>query len=75
MEENVSTQGIQYDYRSVMHLHFDAFAKKYLRSIVKLKRFGLLRSTHFPTVLDMLHLVILYCQGMCETVLSINNEL
>ena len=65
VKENASTQGIQYDYESVMQFHGTAFTKNNHRTIVRLNYVGDWRfPIQFPTLLDLHHLNILYCGGM-----------
>ena len=63
MDENISTQGIQYDYKSIMHNRRTQFSKGKLPAIVTLKYRGRLGSSPHPSSLGILHLNILYCGG------------
>ena len=65
IEENVSMQGIEYDYQSVMQFHTRAFSRNNLRTVVLLKyRRQRACSAQYPSPLDIRHLHILYCGGM-----------
>ena len=65
MKENASTQGIPYDYESVMQLHGTAFRGNNFRTMVRLNYDGDWKSaTQYPTLPDFYHLNILYCGGM-----------
>ena len=66
LDENVSTQGIMYDYQSVMHLGYKAFGKKHLRTITPLKYKAVRGNSNYmyPTVYDFHHLNVLYCKGI-----------
>ena len=63
LDENTSTQGVAYDYRSLMHLGPYAFAKGTDETIVPLKVTDRYSNRISPTFLDILHIKILYCQG------------
>ena len=65
LKKYASTQGIQYDYDSVMQLHGTAFTRNNYRTIILLNYDGDWKSTfRFPTLPDLYHLNILYCGGM-----------
>ena len=63
LDDNTSTQGMPFDYQSVMHIGFLASAKRRTRTIVPLKISGHISITTYPTALDMFHLKIMYCAG------------
>ena len=64
LDENVSTQGVKYDYQSVMQFIHNAFGRDGVRTIRPLKEMIHLANTYHPTSLDILHLDILYCKGI-----------
>ena len=65
LDENIaSTQGIPYDYKSVMHLGYTAFAKSREKTILPLKYNDRLTHVTTPTFLDFFHVNILYCGGI-----------
>ena len=61
--ENISTQGMAYDYKSVMHPGLYAFAKGKHKTIVPLNSTGHLYRERYPTALDIFHIKIMYCEG------------
>ena len=63
LHENTSTQGVAYDYKSVMHLNAFAFAKGTNETMLPLKSDCPLYDTILPSSLDILHANILYCEG------------
>ena len=63
VDENTSTQGIPYEYSSVMHPGYFAFAKRKISTIVPLKIKGHMSCNAYPTAHDLLHLKIMYCAG------------
>ena len=63
LDENTSTQGVAYDYRSVMHPTVVAFAKYRHKSIVLLNFTGPFYGPKYPTSLDIFHVNIMYCKG------------
>ena len=60
--ENISTQGMAYEYKSIMHPGMYAFAKGRHKT-VQLKFPGRFYQSNFPTDLDIFHINILYCEG------------
>ena len=63
LDKNTSTQGVAYDYWSIMHPGVLAFAKGKCNTIVPLKFTGNISVTTHPTLLDIFHVNILYCEG------------
>ena len=63
LDENTSTQGVEYDYKSVMHLGVFAFSMGNLETIVPLKSPYPFYGTKYPSALDIFHVNILYCEG------------
>ena len=63
LKENVSTQGLKYDYQSVMHFNSRVFGMQTFSTIVCLKYPGCLGHPSHPTFHDFLHLKLTYCQG------------
>ena len=62
LNEKTSTQGVAYDYRSIMHPTVGAFAKHRHKSMVLLNFTGHFR-TKYPSSLDIFHVNIMYCKG------------
>ena len=67
LDENTSTQGLPYDYKSVMHPNMFAFGGGSSKTIVPLMAIGRLSIGPYPTAVDMLHLNFLYCGGICNS--------
>ena len=63
LKDNVSTQGLEYDYQSVMHFNSRVFGMYSFNTIVSLKNPGHLGHASHPTFHDFLHLKLIYCQG------------
>ena len=64
LDDNTSTQGMPYEYRSIMHPTVCSFGKgRNKQTIVPLNIRGTCSDTGYPTVLDVLHINILYCEG------------
>ena len=63
LDENTSTQGVAYDYRSVMHPDFHEFGQDWKETIVPLKLNGSIYDAKHPSTLDILHINIMYCEG------------
>ena len=62
--ENVSTQRMAYEYKSVMHPGLYAFAKGYRQKTIKpLNLTGRFYLSNYPTALDIFHINIMYCEG------------
>ena len=74
--ENVSTQGVPYDYHSIMHFSSRAFAKStFVKTIEPLNFRDAFGKASYPTFLDTLHLNFLYCEGMHMYNYIVYNEL
>ena len=63
LHENTSTQGVVYEYKSVMHPGLYEFAKEKKKTIVPLKLAGRIYGANYPTTLDIFHMRIMYCEG------------
>ena len=63
VDEDTSTQGVEYDYRSIMHPRVFAFGKRRTKTIVPINYTGPVANTAYPTGLDILHINIMYCEG------------
>ena len=63
VDENTSTQAIPYDYKSVMHPSFNAFAIRGTKTILPLKYGVHVSHSSYPTELDLLHINNMYCGG------------
>lgn len=73
---NSTSQGLPYDFESIMHFHDTAFTRKYFQStIVPLNPIKIqphtLGSSEHPTAFDYLHINLLYCKG---TIMIINTK-
>ena len=63
LDENTSTQGVAYDYRSLMHPVTYAFGNGRTITIVPVKFSGRVSKRVYPSDSDTLHIKILYCEG------------
>ena len=63
MDENTSTQGVAYDYLSVMHPTSFAFSKGRYKTIVPLNFTGHLSGAQHHSARDIFHLNIMFCKG------------
>ena len=63
LDEDTSTQGVAYDYSSVMHPGVNEFGKKGKETIAPLKSTGRSYGPKYPSTLDILHIGIMYCEG------------
>ena len=67
--QNITTsQGLPYDFRSIMHFRHDAFSRDHKSTVLPRShtiRKTFLGSSASGTDLDFLHLNILYCGGTC----------
>ena len=68
IENKTTSQGLPYDFSSIMHFHHDAFSRDHKSTVVPRNRTipkTFLGSSATGTDLDFLHLNILYCGGTC----------
>ena len=67
VQQHSSTQGLPYDYTSSMHFSHDQFARNTSASVISAFDPGIypesLGHGDFPTPLDYLHIIFLYCNG------------
>ena len=63
LDENTSTQGVAYDYSSLMHLQYNAFAKGTSKTMLPFKTNGLHLGRKCPSPLDFFHMKVMYCEG------------
>ena len=63
LDKNTSTQGVAYDYKSVMHPCLSEFGKYKKKTIVPLNLTRPFYSARHPSTLDIFHIRITYCEG------------
>ena len=69
LELNATSQGLPYDFESIMHFRHDAFSHNNYDSTLLAKIQNMssetLGSSNMGTGLDFLHIRLLYCGGKC----------
>ena len=73
VEVGATSQGVPYDYSSIMHLRHHAFSRelRYKSTMLPCNETidkSELGSSHTPTELDYLHINLLYCGGMAALI-------
>ena len=63
LDKNTSTQGVAYDYQSIMHPGAYAFSKGESRTIDRLHFIDYESDGTYPSALDLIHIHITYCEG------------
>lgn len=66
---NSSTQGLPYQYQSLMHFSLDEYSKYYYKFTITPIPIPFSTGSLYPTNLDYLHIKLLYCEGISMCVL------
>ena len=69
IQANSTSQGLPYDFQSIMHFHYNAHSHNQKSTIIpKVSTMPRteLASSERGTYLDFLHVNFLYCRGMCS---------